>query len=327
MRALAANVEEVFREAAARWTLVAYFALSSLFVLIFAIAVNLDVVDGALAGAKLFGQNVEMGRQTWTSTSSSSASSPASRASSTSSGRSSRSSRPRTSCRASRRRGRSTSTSRAPSGACRSSCRATLGGLLLAASNVVYLIGAMWLLVIWKTDVVHPRFFFAAGSSSSRSPRSWRSRSWSGVVTSSTAVSIMATFAIFFVSAILSDHDQIEAAMSSEWAAQLVHGLYWVFPKTAQLGHGRRRPRDRRRGGPRHPDSPHLAAVRLRPASSAPSRSPSRASVSGERTSDHEETRRLRPRPGLRRGPVAAGAPRPPTTRSRSSPRTRSPSA
>ena len=62
MRAFAASVEEVFREAAARWTLVAYFALSSLFILIFAIAVNLDVVNGALAGAKLFGQSVQMGR-------------------------------------------------------------------------------------------------------------------------------------------------------------------------------------------------------------------------------------------------------------------------
>ena len=63
MRALVANVEEVFREAAARWTLVAYFALSSLFILLFAVAVNLDVVNGALAGAKIFGQNVHMGRQ------------------------------------------------------------------------------------------------------------------------------------------------------------------------------------------------------------------------------------------------------------------------
>ena len=63
MRALAANIEEVFREAAARWTLVAYFALSSLFILLFAVAVNLDVVNGALAGAKIFGQNVHMGGQ------------------------------------------------------------------------------------------------------------------------------------------------------------------------------------------------------------------------------------------------------------------------
>ena len=56
MKVLAANVEEVFREAAARWTLVAYAALSTLFIALFAAAVNLDVVDGALAGAKLFGK-------------------------------------------------------------------------------------------------------------------------------------------------------------------------------------------------------------------------------------------------------------------------------
>ncbi|HEY6052145.1 MAG TPA: hypothetical protein VIZ58_12895, partial [Thermoanaerobaculia bacterium] len=64
MRALAASVEEVFREAAARWTLIAYFTLSTLFILIFATAVNLDIVNGALAGAKLFGQSVEMGSRT-----------------------------------------------------------------------------------------------------------------------------------------------------------------------------------------------------------------------------------------------------------------------
>ena len=58
MKAWAASVEEVFREAAARWTLIAYFTLSSLFILVFALAVNLDVVNGALAGAKLFGQSV-----------------------------------------------------------------------------------------------------------------------------------------------------------------------------------------------------------------------------------------------------------------------------
>ena len=57
-----------------------------------------------------------------------------------------------------------------------------------------------------------------------------------GTLTSSTAVSIMATFAVFFLSAILANHDRIAAALSAEWAAALVQGLYWVFPKTAQLG-------------------------------------------------------------------------------------------
>jgi len=63
VKMLAAQVQDVFREAAARWTLVAYFVLSSLFILIFALAVNLDIVNGALAGAKLFGQSVQMGGQ------------------------------------------------------------------------------------------------------------------------------------------------------------------------------------------------------------------------------------------------------------------------
>src|SRR5512140_833377 len=60
MKVLAANIEDVMREAAARWTLIAYFFLSSIFIIIFAFAVNLDIVQGTLSGAKLFGKQVEM---------------------------------------------------------------------------------------------------------------------------------------------------------------------------------------------------------------------------------------------------------------------------
>src|SRR5262249_553090 len=58
MKTLYANIEDVMREAAARWTLLTYFFLSTIFILIFASAINLDIVDGALAGAKLFGHSV-----------------------------------------------------------------------------------------------------------------------------------------------------------------------------------------------------------------------------------------------------------------------------
>src|SRR3954469_14511 len=60
MKVLWANIEDVWREAAARWTLIAYFLLSTVFLIIFASAINLDIVDGALAGAKLFGKSVHM---------------------------------------------------------------------------------------------------------------------------------------------------------------------------------------------------------------------------------------------------------------------------
>src|SRR5437879_2889584 len=36
-----------------------------------------------------------------------------------------------------------------------------VAGLLLATSNVLYLLGAVWLIVMWKTHVFHPRFFLA----------------------------------------------------------------------------------------------------------------------------------------------------------------------
>src|SRR6185369_10783619 len=80
------------------------------------------------------------------------------------------------------------------------------GGLLLAAANLV-------------TIAVLLAFAFLIG-----------------VVTSSTGVSLMATYAVFFLAAMLSAHNKIAAAVSAEWAAKLINGLYWVFPKTAELG-------------------------------------------------------------------------------------------
>jgi hypothetical protein len=46
----------------------------------------------------------------------------------------------------------------------------------------------------------------------------------------------MATFGLFFLGAILVAHAKIEAAVSTEWAAQTVRALYWILPKTAELG-------------------------------------------------------------------------------------------
>ena len=57
-----------------------------------------------------------------------------------------------------------------------------------------------------------------------------------GTLTSSTAVSIMATFAVFFISIILVNLEHATAMFSSAWAANLVHALYWIFPKTQELG-------------------------------------------------------------------------------------------
>ena len=235
MKVLAANVEEVFREAAARWTLVAYGALSTLFIALFAAAVNLDVVDGALAGAKLFGKQLEMGPRsidldklvlgfesgfsgflyvvaTFLAVFATAHLVPRLQEKGTIDLYLSR-----------------------PVGRVPLLLSRYVGGLLLAGVNVVYLIGAMGLLVWWKTGIVHPRFFLGGAIILFTIATLMAFAFLVGVVTSSTAVSIMATFAVFFLAAILSGHRQIEAALAAERAASLVRGFYWVLPKTGQL--------------------------------------------------------------------------------------------
>lgn len=235
MKVFASNVEEVFREAAARWTLVAYATLSTLFIGLFAAAVNLDVVDGALAGAKLFGREIQMGPRsvdldklvlgfesgfsgflyvvaTFLAVFATAHLVPRLQEKGTIDLYLSR-----------------------PVGRVRLLLSRFAGGLLLAGINVVYLVGTMGLLVWWKTGVVHPRFFLGGAIIFFTIATLMAFAFLVGVVTSSTAVSIMATFAVFFLAAILTGHRQIEAALATEWAAALVRGLYWVLPKTGQL--------------------------------------------------------------------------------------------
>lgn len=236
MRVLFANIEEVFREAAARWTLLAYFSLATIFILTFAAAVNLDVVDGALAGAKLFGKSVDIGDSkidmdklvlgfesgfsafvyvvgTFLAIFATAHLVPRLQEKGTIDLYLSR-----------------------PVGRVQLLLSRYVAGLTLATANVAYLIGSIWLIVIWKTGVVHPRFLVGGLVILFAIATLLAFAFLVGVITSSTAVSIMASYALFFISAILVAHDKIEAALSSEVTAGAVHALYWIVPKLSQLG-------------------------------------------------------------------------------------------
>lgn len=236
MRAFTASVQEVFREAAARWILVAYFALSSLFILVFAAAVNLDIVDGALAGAKLFGQSVDMGGGpvdidkvvlgfesgfsgflylvgTFLALFATAHLVPRLQEKGTIDLYLSR-----------------------PVGRVALLLSRYAGGLLLAGANIAYLIGSMWLIVVWKTRVFHPRFLLSGAVILFTIAALMAFAFLVGVVTSSTGVSLMATYAVFFFAAILAAHSRIAAAVSTELAAKTIDALYWILPKTAELG-------------------------------------------------------------------------------------------
>jgi ABC-type transport system involved in multi-copper enzyme maturation permease subunit len=236
MKVLFANVEDVMREAAARWTLIAYFCLSTVFIIIFAAAVNLDIVNGALAGAKLFGKDVQMhGNEisieklvlgfesgfsavlylmgTFLAIFATAHLVPRLQEKGTIDLYLSRPVR-RVSLLMSR----------------------YIAGLILAATNLIYLIGSIWLIVIWKTHVVHPRFLIGGVVILFVIAALLAFAFLVGVVTSSTAVSIMSTYGIFFFGSLLAAHDRFAAAVSKEWQAALIQGLYWALPKTAELG-------------------------------------------------------------------------------------------
>jgi ABC-2 type transport system permease protein len=236
MKALVANIEDVFREASARWTLLAYFFLSTIFIIIFAFAINLDIVDGALAGAKLFGKEVDVdaGDQlsieklvlgfetgfagflyllcTFLAIFATAHLVPRMQEKGTIDLYLSR-----------------------PVGRVKLLLSRYFAGLLLAASNVIYLMISVWAIVAWKTGVMHGRFLLAGLIIMLVIATLLAFAFLIGVVTSSTAVSIMTTYGIFIFSAALVGHANFAAAVSKQWQANLINGMYWVFPKTAEL--------------------------------------------------------------------------------------------
>ena len=234
MKVLMANIEDVMREAAARWTLVAYFFLSTIFIIIFASAINLDIVDGALAGAKLFGKQVEMNSSisieklvmgfesgfsgilyvlcTFLAIFATAHLVPRMQEKGTIDLYLSR-----------------------PVSRVKLILSRYVAGLILAGSNVLYLIGSIWAIVAWKTHVFHPRFFLAGVVILFLIATLLAFAFLIGVITSSTAVSIMATYGVFFFGVMLAGHARIEAALSKEWQAFAIKTLYWIMPKTAEL--------------------------------------------------------------------------------------------
>lgn len=236
MKVVLANIEDVMREAAARWTLVAYFFLSSLFIIIFATAVNLDIVNGALAGAKLFGKEVQMSGNdisieklvlgfesgfagvlyflcTFLAIFATAHLVPRMQEKGTIDLYLSR-----------------------PTSRLKLILSRYLAGLILAGTNVLYLIGSIWLIVVWKTHVVHPKFFVAGAMILFVIATLLAFAFLVGVITSSTAVSIMTSYGLFFFALMLVGHERIEAAVSKEWQATLIKTLYWIIPKTAEIG-------------------------------------------------------------------------------------------
>lgn len=231
-----ALIVDTWREALARYTLLGFAVVSALFLLTLTFALNLDIVDGSLAAGTLFGKAFELHH--------------GARAIDTVvvTGQSvfaamlyilgvflavfaTGSQVPNL-----QRRGTVDLYMTRPITRTHLLLGRYLGAVTLVTVNLLLLCGGVFVIISIKTKVWNPRFILATGLILVVFLSYLGFMYLVGVLSSSTPLSIMLPYALYMVSMPLAAHDQIAAAMDSRFWANVVHGLYWVLPKTAEVG-------------------------------------------------------------------------------------------
>lgn len=111
------------------------------------------------------------------------------------------------------------------------------GNVLVVACNLFYLIFAIWIIFGVKTDVWHAGFLFAGLSALFVFSVLLTVSLLVGVLWESAAVSIIATFGVMVISLIVAAKSTWERLLSSEWSRDVVRGLYYALPRIYDIGH------------------------------------------------------------------------------------------
>ncbi|HVN76126.1 MAG TPA: hypothetical protein VMT19_07400 [Thermoanaerobaculaceae bacterium] len=231
-----ALIVDTWREALARYTLLGFLAVSSLFLLVLTFALNLDIVDGALAAGALFGKSFDLpGKGPAIGT-------VVATGQSVFAGMlyvlgvflavfATGSQVPNL-----QHRGTVDLYVTRPVGRTHLLLGRFLGAATLVTANLLFLCGGVFVIISLKTHVWNPRFLAASGLILAVFLSYLGFMYLIGVLTSSTPLSIMLPYALYLLSLPLAAHNRLAAAMDSRLAAGVVHALYWVFPKTAEIG-------------------------------------------------------------------------------------------
>lgn len=110
------------------------------------------------------------------------------------------------------------------------------GNFLVVATNHIYLICSIWLIIGIKTHIWEPRFLLAIPISLFIFSVLLCVVVLVGVVTESSALSVMVPVALMLISAILAARDLVLKLLSSEFSRNLWMVLYWIVPKVYDLG-------------------------------------------------------------------------------------------
>ena len=230
-----ALVVDTWREALARYTLLGFVIVSSLFMLMLTFALNLDIVDGTLAAGSLFGRAFDLPGGT-----------PIEAVVTTGE-----------SAFAAMLYGLGiflavfATGSQVPNLVHRGTVDLYLsrpvsrpalllgrfvGAVTLVLANLAFLCGGVFLIISLKTGVWNLRLLAAGGMIALVFCSYLGFMYLIGVLSGSTPLSIMLPYAIYVLAMPLAAHDHIAAVADSRLAAWTVHGLYWLLPKSVELG-------------------------------------------------------------------------------------------
>ncbi len=111
-----------------------------------------------------------------------------------------------------------------------------LGGLLIVAFNVFYLIGGAWLILSLKTGIWHAPFLISGVLITAIFAVIFAFMVMLGVALQNSAVAIMGAYLILFFSPMLFQRDRIYALLSNKIYQWLLDGLYFLTPRTFEIG-------------------------------------------------------------------------------------------
>jgi ABC-type transport system involved in multi-copper enzyme maturation permease subunit len=111
-----------------------------------------------------------------------------------------------------------------------------LGALAIMIFNVSYLVLGSWLILSVKTGFWYAPYLYSIPVVVVAFAIIYALVSLIGVTTRSTGVSIMVAYAVLFFSPFLIQKDRIYALLSSKVYYYVLEGLYHVLPKTFEMG-------------------------------------------------------------------------------------------
>ncbi|MBD3223981.1 MAG: hypothetical protein GF313_04590 [Caldithrix sp.] len=111
-----------------------------------------------------------------------------------------------------------------------------LGGLSIVAFNILYLIIFSGIILSTKSGIWNSGFFLAGLIIILTFATLYALMTFINICGGNGPVALMITYFIIFISPLLLQRDRIYALLSSKFYAYFLDGLYYILPKTAELG-------------------------------------------------------------------------------------------